>query len=151
MKISKNLIVLVLSVIIIPFTVMSQQIADHQIIGEWVFDFETSLEQMDDPAKNHYENMNAKIQVNFQQAYQNRRFYFDPGGVFSQELANGSQAEGLWIIGRNNKIEITGHSGKVIGFKIVELNDNNMVFIPVKSDEGSANMLFSKWYLKKVN
>lgn len=151
MNISKNLIVLVFSLLIIPFTVMGQQIADDQVIGEWVFDFETSLEQMDEPAKKHYENMQANNLANIQQAYQNRRFYFGPGGAFLQELANGAQAEGFWIIGRNNKIEITGNNGKVIGFKIVELNDLDLVFIPVKSDEGAANMLFTKWYLKKVN
>lgn len=142
-------IVSVLIFFTLPFNCLSQSIYEEKIIGDWIFDFEISLSHMSEDAKNHYKNLNPNHQAKIQEAYQNRKLRFEKEGKFSQELGNGNQVEGSWRLVKNNSIEISTPEGRILNFKVVELNEHNLILMPIKSDEKAANMLFSEWHLIK--
>lgn len=150
MKRFKKVGVFLLLVFIFPVSGKCQNIIEEQIIGEWIFNYETSLENMDEAAKFHFENMDANRQANIQDNYQNRKLMFGEGGGFLQEFSGGGSVEGSWSLRGGEILDIMNSSGHVISFKIELLNDKILVIHPIRLDEGTANMLFSKWYLLKA-
>lgn len=120
-----------------------------QVIGTWVFNFDTSIGSMDEKAKNHYVKMGVERQEKVKRAYQNRIITFGPDGDFAQELSDGRTVKGTWQINKNKLIEITSPNGSTIAFKIKELNAGVLIISRVKTDNNKMNMLMSDWYLTR--
>jgi len=149
MRGSLRMCLVLLVCFLVSFSGTAQQVTQEQLIGDWVFNYEVSLELMDEAARSHYEQMDANGVANLEQAYQGRRLVFGPAGYFSQELSDGQQVEALWSLDTAGDIEIVSPSGQVINFRVLEIAEDHIILIPKKPDNSMANMLFSQWYLMK--
>ncbi|RXP46195.1 hypothetical protein EC396_14390 [Lutibacter sp. HS1-25] len=132
----------------VPFKSICQSNID-QIIGTWVFNYESSIELMDTKAKNHYAKMGAARQEKVKQAYRNRKITFEENGNFIQEFEDGRIVTGTWLINKNKGIEITSPKGSVMGFKIKELTVNVLQISRIKTADNRMNMLIENWYLAR--
>lgn len=134
--------------LLLSFSGFSQDNVQPEFIGDWIFDYENSLELMDEAAKLHYAKMDVISQANVEQAYQNRILIFNSDGNFIQVLSNGLNTEAKWTFDNERNIIIRSSSGQIISFNILEISANHMILAP-QNDNSKANMLFSRWSLIK--
>lgn len=134
--------------VIIPSTSRGQNFNTDQIIGEWIFDYDESLALMDPSAQQYFAQLDANNLAKVQEAYQNRKLSFEEGGIFIQEMTNGHSIKGNWSL-ENGFLSISNSSGNTILFKVKRLNEA-LLLIPRKSTNDRASMIFSQWYLNKI-
>jgi len=144
-----NYLLLVLVFIAIPTHVLSQNISKETIIGNWVFNYEASMDLMNNKAKEYYGIIDTSKKEEIIGAFKNRKITFNEDGSFSQQLFNGKISEGKWVLGNGNTIDISNESGYVISFRVKNHDGSKLIIIPQKADGKNANMLFTEWYLNR--
>lgn len=135
-------------ILFLPLSGMGQNVLEEQLLGTWIFNYELSLELMDEKVKKVYESKDATRQDKIQQAYRDRKITFFADGIFLQELANGRKANGNWTL-ENDMIVITNSLHQKRSFNVKSINKDTLVLMPTSSDNEKVNMLFSQWYLLK--
>lgn len=150
MKKLSHSILLVLLCTVFPLKSNGQNISSESIMGDWVFNYEASMNLTNNEARAFYGKMDSSQKDKLKGAYRNRRITFGNGGRFLQQLPNGKVQEATWVLNRDNSINVSGASGYSIRFRIKRAEGNTLVIMPQKPDGKSANMLFPEWYLTRI-
>lgn len=148
MKTSHYILILLFVVFSMPQRAISQ--TDHeQIIGTWVFDYETSLEQMSEASKSHFAKIDSIRQGRISQVYKSRKITFNSDGTYIQVFADGKSSTAIWAISGGNSLEISTSYNNSIAFSIKEITSNKLVLSQVNTKGGMLNVLFTHWCLNK--
>lgn len=144
-NILKNTILLILIFNCYSITAQSQK---KQLIGNWIFDYEKSLVNIDGNAKKALTKLSG-MESKLERSYRNRQITFYDNGNFLLRIPNGKKIEGNW--------EMNTENSKVILIKTQTFQQNlilvknlptELVLRPVNT--GKAKPMFATWYFKKI-
>lgn len=144
----KNVITRVIFVILIFSSYSSvAQIQRDQLVGTWVFDYSSSVANMDAGAKKVYEK-NQKLQVGLERSFRNRQLIFDDKGNYLLRLASGKQVPGTWNMNAINGSKLLMSSSKhTENLTVVMLSATSLVLKPMNN--GKAKPILGTWYFTK--
>lgn len=123
----------------------------QQLAGSWIFDYNASMNKMEDASKRKLDNMTTDFKNRVENNYKGRIITFKENGDYEQVLANGHRAIGTWKLSKNQRtVLITDPDGMLHKQKIKSLSDGQLVLKPML--EGEAKMLISEWnFIKSKN
>lgn len=123
------------------------QIQKEQLVGTWVFDYTTSVANMDAGAKKVYEK-NQKLQVGLERSFRNRQLIFDDKGNYLLRLASGKQVPGTWNMNAINGSKLLMSSSKhTENLTVVMLSATSLVLKTMNN--GKAKPILGTWYFTK--
>lgn len=125
------------------------QSLDEQIIGTWIFDYESSVSMMDDRAKAYYDKIPNARRDRIIGSHKGRKVTFRPDGTYDQEMSNGKHNTANWRLSTEGRLELTTKRGIVTSFKIKELEADKLVLEKENTKGGATRVLFAYWYLKR--
>lgn len=141
-----------LTVLLLAFISISQkaeaQRIEEQLIGSWVFDYTTSLANLETSAKQHIYSMPPVRILRIENAYKERAISYQANGVYNLLLKDGRTSTGHWQLNNDKTvIELTNTKGKTQYQKIKSLNPGALISEP----ETTANkkMFIPAWYYTK--
>lgn len=109
----------ILAIILLTFIQsLNAQTKEEQIIGTWVFNYESSLSKMENEVKTQYNVMPEQERAKIESVYRGRKITFDSNKNFTQTLANGIKSVGMWALADNDYLNITTPTGIVFTYKI---------------------------------
>ncbi len=138
---------IVLLVLIISCYSGFAQIRKEKLMGTWVFDYSTSVANMEAGAKKVYSN-NTKLQVGLEKSYRSRQLIFYSDGRYLLRLLNGKQVTGTWNMNalNGNKI-LLRTSQRSSNLTIVQVTASSLVLKPI--NEGNVKSVLGTWYFTK--
>lgn len=127
---------------------VTAQIQKEQLVGTWIFDYPTSVANMDVGAKKVYEK-NQKLQVGLESSFRNRQLSFYSDGNYLLRLATGKQVPGTWNVKAINGNKILMSSLKhTENLTVVMLSATSLVLKPINN--GKAKPILGTWYFTKM-
>lgn len=126
---------------------VSAQIQREQLVGTWVFDYESSMVNMDEKAKK-VQAKSPTLQGRLERSYKNRQITLFDNGIYLLRLPGGKQVEGNWTVHavNGNRIIIKTET-HVQNFIIVRLSQTELVLRLI--NDGKAKPMFATWYFTK--
>ena len=126
------------------------QTTEEQIIGTWIFNYETSFSTMEDEVKTQYNAMPEQERVKMESAYRGRKITLDSNKNFTQILANGIKSLGMWVLTDTDYLKITTPTGIVFTYKIKTLTPTTLNLI-LDSDSGVKALIPDLHFTKLQN
>lgn len=124
------------------------QATEEQIIGTWVFNYESSFSTMDAEVKTQYNVMPEQERAKIESVYRQRKITLDSNKNFTQTLANGIKSVGIWSLADKDYLNITTPTGIVFIYKIKILTSTTLNLI-LDSNSG-AKALISELHFTKL-
>lgn len=132
-----------------PLTGNAQQSVANQLIGTWVFNYESSFSKMKTQTKAHYDSIPMDRKTKIENAYRGRTIAFKKDGSFTQTLSDGRTSLGTWAYNKEtNNIEITSPKGRVYYQKVKKLTVTTVVLKP--KSIGKGEMMISEMHFTKI-
>lgn len=123
------------------------QIQREHLVGNWLFDYENSLANMQGKAKTIFEKSSI-VKEALEKTYRNRQITFNTDGTYFLRLVDGREMSGTWNIGEENNTLITiTTQNQIENISILMLSNSVLV---LKPEESKANLFFSQWYFTKI-
>lgn len=131
-------------------TKMSAQDKLNSLTGNWVFMYESSIENMDSQDRSYYDRMTIEKIEKVRGNYEGRVMEFYPDGKFLQKLSDGREFSADWKLKKNSKeIIVTDSNGVERYYKIISISASQLILRP--KVKGNVKPLISSWYFKKMN
>lgn len=126
---------------------ISAQVQQEQLIGTWILDYSKSINTMSEQSKKDYALISEGIKKLYEQSFKVKTIIFNDNGSFVQQIVNGQQLLGTWVLDNNKNIIIKNQQGNPLVFKIVTLSATIMVLLLQKKE--NEQTVLSNWYLNK--
>lgn len=120
----------------------------EQLVGTWVFDYETSLTHMDEQAKKALAKI-PTMQGRLESGFKNRRITLASDGNYLLHLPDGKEVAGTWELDTINGNGIIIHyQYQIENLSIILLSSQALVLKP--ENNGNAKPMLSTWYFTKI-
>lgn len=126
---------------------VTAQIQREQLVGTWVFDYESSMANMDENAKKVLAK-SPTLQGRLESSYRNRQIILAIDGSYSLHLPDGKQVLGTWELDTNGNTVIIHYQNQNENLSIVTVLSTALVLKPVI--DGNVKPMFSTWYFTKI-
>jgi Lipocalin-like domain len=122
---------LLLVAFLAPFSGNAQQAEKEKLLGSWVFDYNASFEKMEPTVKAELDTISQERRSRIENVYRGRKITITSDGSYLQQLSNGHQFKGTWVLNsKNQTLEITDTAGRTQEQKITELTSTTLILKP---------------------
>ncbi|WP_347924804.1 lipocalin family protein [Pontimicrobium sp. SW4] len=122
---------------------------DDKLIGTWVLDYNKTLNNIKQEAKQYYDGMTIDRKQSLQNSFNQRKMIFEADGNYTLVINSERQVTGTWDLKQDDiTLELVA-GGRTITHSIGNLSNQNLELHLEKSTE--AKQLLGTWYLDKVS
>lgn len=138
---------IVLVILVLNGYLLSAQIQREHLVGNWVFDYETSMANMPENAKTILLNSSI-VKGGVESTFRNRKVTFNTDGSYFLVLIDGREMSGTWNLSgeNNNRITITTQN-QIENISVLMLTSSGLV---LKPEGDNVNPFFTQLYFTKI-
>lgn len=138
---------IILVIFVLNCYVLSAQIQREQLVGNWVFDYDTSMANMPENAKTILLNSSV-VKGGLESTFRNRKVTFNTDGSYFLVLIDGREMSGTWnLSGENNNLITITTQNQIENISVLMLTNSGLV---LKPEGDKVSPFFLQWYFTKI-